>query len=319
MFSEDQKSHFAGYTDAEGCVSINRNSNSNAGWYAFVGFKQTQPAVLDLLQPYYGGSFSFEKQKRGRPLKRWRLQALEEVRRFLVDVFPHLREKRTQAGIILNEFDPRAPYGVGLILHERMQRLQAKQLEPVIIKSRLAVAEADPNKRCLECGEPGFARGFCAAHYQKAKREGRIKTNPKGEGVPFKYGRPLKEHEAAYFAGYFDGDGSLVLRCDNERHWRPAVTFGQTQPDAVLDMQLVYGGSLKFLKTKYRPKPYLQYQLCQRAAVIAFLRDIQPHVIEKKDQVDTLLSSFQVHCSFEEGLALRDQLSVMKKRTLLVD
>ena len=316
MFSDQQKSYAAGYTDAEGCIGVYRKPT---GWALIVAFKQTRPDVIDQLHAEYGGSFTFEKQKRGRPLKHWRLQALDEAKRFLVDVLPYLREKREQADLVLAKFDPRAAHVDNMILAQRLGDLKDKRISDVAIQSRLAIAARDPNRKCLDCGAPAFARDFCSKHYASAKYHGRIVANKKGEGVPFTYGRPLAPLDAPYFAGYFDGDGSVGLRPEGRR-WHPRIAFGQTQPDVVIDLHQIYGGSLKVQKGKgVDPKPLLFYQLTQRQAVLAMLRDIQPFSVEKRDQVDLIVNTFDPNMSFENGQAMQEQLSTMKKWVMQVE
>jgi truncated hemoglobin YjbI len=307
-----EKAYFAGYTDAEGCIAVYHNTRA---WYASVTFQQTQPAVIDRLHEAYGGSMHYSKQVGRRPLKRWHLQAINDVRRFLADITPYLREKRAQAEIVLNAFDPKADHTTNLILHKRLTHLKDKRITDAKIQSRLAIAPHDPNRKCLDCDELAFARNFCGKHYQKAKREGRLQTNTKGEGVPFIYGRALQPLDAAYFTGYFDGDGCLMLRSKGNR-WYPRITFGQTQPDAVIDLHVIYGGSLKVIKGKgINPKPALFYQLVQRAAVLAFLHDIQPFSIEKREQIDLCLSTYRSNLSLADGKALQDWLSTLKKKS----
>ncbi len=145
-----------------------------------------------------------------------------------------------------------------------------------------------------------------------------IQTNVKGEGVPFTYGRVLQSLDAPYFAGYFDGDGSLMLRPEKNR-WYPRIAFGQTQPDAVIDLHVIYGGSLKVIKGKgVDPKSILFYQLTQREAVLALLRDIAPFAVEKRDQIQTFLNTYQPNMSFEDGRVLQGRLSAMKRTQLVV-
>lgn len=312
--SDRVSAYIAGYTDAEGCIGVYLD-NSTSVWHAQVSFHQTRPAVIDsLLLPTYGGSKYGETPKRGRPIWKYQIQAIDDVRRFLADVLPYLREKREQAELVLNDFDPKADYNTNLVLADKLSRLKDKRLEPVVLTSRLAIAPRDPDRKCFDCGEPAFARGFCAKHYQKARREGRIKAlAPKGQGVPFTYGRELAPLDAPYFAGYFDGDGCLDLRPEKQR-WYPRVAFGQTQPDVVIDLRVIYGGSLTFQTAKKKStKPSLFYQLCQREAVLAFLRDIQEYTVEKRDQIDLFLARYRPDLSREDGEKLQAELSEMKK------
>lgn len=187
-----------------------------------------------------------------------------------------------------------------------------------MIEPRLSISP-QAHLKCLNCAERAFARGFCGRHYQKARREGRITTNRKGTGVPFAYGRPLKEFEAPYFAGYFDGDGCIQLASENgsRRSWYPRITFAQTQPDTLIELHAIYGGSLTLEEARTeRHRPKLLYQLAQRAAVFAMLRDMRQFLIEKRDQVELLLAQFRPDMPFDDGKKLKDQLSKMKQRSM---
>jgi len=77
---------------------------------------------------------------------------------------------------------------------------------------------------------------------------------------------------------------------------------------------VIYGGSLTFQTAKKKStKPSLFYQLCQREAVLAFLRDIQEYTIEKRNQVDAVLERYRAEMPQEDGKRLQAELSEMKK------
>jgi hypothetical protein len=318
--SNHEKAYFAGYTDAEGCVSIAAFTRGAACyWFAFVCFGQTQPTVVERLHSVYGGHMRVRKRGHRRRQKEVRLQGLGDVRRFLLDVLPHLREKRAQAEIVLNRFDPKADRATNQALLNRLVKLKAKRLASTamsLIERRLSITP-QAHLKCFDCADRAFARGFCAKHYQKAKREGRIATNPKGTGVPFTYIRALKEFEAPYFAGYFDGDGCIAIWADvGERHWYPRITFRQTQPDTLIELHSIYGGSLTVGKARgERRRPTLVYQLIQRAAVFALLRDMLPFLVEKRDQVEIFLARYRSDMGAAAGKQLKDRLSEMKRRS----
>lgn len=314
--SEQEKAYFAGYTDAEGCISIAVFTRDAAHyWFAFIYFGQTQPMVVERMHAVYGGTVRVKKRdQRRRRQKQLRLQRLSDVRRFLSDVLPHLREKRAQAEIVLNQFDPRSDHGTNQIISARLVQLKATRLGAVVIEPSLAIAP-QARRKCFYCAARAFSRGFCAKHYQKAKREGRLVTNLKGAGVPFTHRRPLKKFDAPYFAGYFDGDGCVLLRREGKR-WYPCVSFSQTQPQTLMELHSIYGGSLTVGKAQdERRRPKLSYQLVQRAAVLSMLRDIRPFVVEKRDQVELLLAQYRSDMLFEDGQLLKEQLSEMKQRT----
>ena len=310
-----EKAYFAGYTDAEGCIGIATfTRKASRYWYAYVYFGQTRPMVVERLHAVYGGMTTVRKRDHRRRQKELRLQAINEVRQFLTDVLPQLREKRNQAEIVLNQFDPKAAHTINQTLMEHLSHLKEKRLEHVVIEPRLAIA-SQARLKCHDCGEGAVSRGFCARHYVKARREGRFTTNPKGAGVPFTYGRVLREFDAPYFAGYFDGDGCIAIASE-KKCWYPRITFSQTQADTLIELHAVYGGSLRPEKARSkRRRPKLNYQLVQREAVYAFLHDIRPFVVEKRDQVELFLTRYRAGMPFDEGKRLKKQLSVMKRQT----
>jgi hypothetical protein len=94
------------------------------------------------------------------------------------------------------------------------------------------------------------------------------------------------------------------------------VAFAQTQPDTLMELHALYGGSLTVDPPRGPTRrPKLFYQLVQRHAVLALLRDIQPFLVEKRDQVELFLAKYQADLSFEDGQKLKAQLSEMKRRT----
>ena len=58
--TEQEKAYFAGYTDAEGCISIYCNKSGyrqmSPQWCAYVNFSQTCPMVVKKMHALYGGS-----------------------------------------------------------------------------------------------------------------------------------------------------------------------------------------------------------------------------------------------------------------------
>ena len=314
--SEHEKAYFAGYTDAEGCIGICTFMQKGLSyWSGSVSFNQTQPMVVERMHAVYGGSLSVRKRGYPRRLqKQLQIQRLSDVRRFLSDVIPYLREKQSQAEIVLNQFDPRAEHMTNQWLLGRLIKLKAKRLDNAVIEPRLAISP-QAQLQCVDCGERASSRGFCARHYQKARRDGRITPNKKGAGVPFTYGRALKAFDASYFAGYFDGDGCIQIVAE-KRRWYPRISFGQTQPDTLIELHAIYGGSLTFgeaATNRHRPK--LHYQLCQREAVLTMLLNILPFLIEKRDQVELLLTTYRPDMAFDDAKKLKWRLSQMKQRT----
>lgn len=122
--SEQEKAYFAGYTDAEGCIGI--VPKILPYWSAYVSFNQTQPMVVERMHVVYGGGLSVRKRDEPRRLqKQLLIQRFSDVRRFLSDVIPYLREKRAQAEIVLNQFDLRAEHATNQVLLDCLVQLKA--------------------------------------------------------------------------------------------------------------------------------------------------------------------------------------------------
>jgi hypothetical protein len=119
--------------------------------------------------------------------------------------------------------------------------------------------------------------------------------------------------ELAYFAGYFDGDGSIDLR-QRSNTWHLAVTFNQTRPEALVRLQAVYGGNLRFCKKAPPRRNQLTWSLTQRAAVLTFLRDVQPFVIEKHEEVAAVLARYRPTLTSQEARALVSTLTGHRAR-----
>lgn len=311
---DTQRAYIAGYTDAEGCISI-------SGGYVFVQFRQSQPEVVDWLASIYRGRFFYETCTGYKTIKRWRLSVQDDVLRFLVDVFPFMREKREQADVAIGALSAQAPLdGQWDDTDYKKALSDLKKIVPIVeLTKRTVIAGRDLNKLCQKCGGPGFARGFCGAHYQEAKRNGLLKTRAKKDGVPFVYGRAPTDLEKSYYAGYFDGDG-CVLICPSKKSWLIRVKFQQTQPHVCRELQTIYGGSLLLHKSRHPAtrKDQFIYQLTQQKASRQFLQDIAPFVVEKKDQVQALLTRFDPHLSAADGLALQEDLRAMKRKEIVL-
>jgi len=149
VFSETAHAYIAGYTDAEALIGVYRSKDT---WHAEVAFKQTQSVVVEWMQTVYGGSMTMQRPKRGRPLKRLRIQAWADVQRFLRDVLPYLREKRAQAEIVLNEFNSRLDNSA---LDMALRQLKRTIPSPVTVPQHLAIAARNTDAKPSPCGRSG--------------------------------------------------------------------------------------------------------------------------------------------------------------------
>lgn len=118
--------------------------------------------------------------------------------------------------------------------------------------------------------------------------------------------------ERAYAAGFFDGDGSIEVRRKTST-WHLTVTFNQTRKEGILKLAANYLGYSGF-KIKVKPRRnQLSWRISVRETVLTFLRDIQPFSIEKKPQIDLILTDYSPLMSDFEGLVLNIKLEMLRQ------
>lgn len=114
--------------------------------------------------------------------------------------------------------------------------------------------------------------------------------------VPVFLGRPVSEAEAAYAAGFFDGEGSIILSCcfdrlkggqRNRYHLHSSLAQKDRRPLAWLRER--FGGSFTAYRSKYNHREGHCEMWGWRLGstqTLAFLRATRPFLIVKADQAD---------------------------------
>jgi len=284
--------------------------NAGRSWRTRVDFGQTNPVVLQQLHDFYGGSLNVIQRQRAnwREKTSWALSRFNIVACFLEDIRPYLGEKRAQVEAVLTRFSTRMPAPEAQqLIHD------LKRMKKIALTSRNLPLEAKSKRpqhpRCTTdgCRRAARAQQLCTLHYQRARAAGTlICLRPRRGATAFE--RPtVTSTELAYFAGYFDGDGSVDLRMKSTT-WHLAIAFNQTRVEALLRLHAVYGGVLRFCRKQPPRRHQLKWSLTRREAVLAFLRDVQPYVVEKTREVDLLLSQYAPTLSTLAGQALSRDL-----------
>lgn len=271
----------AGYTDAEGCIGVNHQIQGKYSiWSTRVSFRQASPEIVHQLHAEFMGCLTIEKKKGKKPIHHLRWQALGDVQRFLNFVTPHLREKRSQAEAVL-AFDPQAGDEKNKAIQAFVTDEKWLEVDPTLAKK----AERQSGS-CKKCTSPAISRGFCHNHYHQARKSGELTLTERQARL-----RIPTLDERAYFAGYFDGDGTITMRKHRMGHRYPVISFGQTRPNVVVALHEIYGGSLTLRDGENeKRRARLQWQLSQHGAVTAFLEDISDFTIEKKSGVASALA-----------------------------
>ena len=103
----------------------------------------------------------------------------------------------------------------------------------------------------------------------------------------------LAETDAAYIAGFLDGDGSIHVRLKPNKAYRfdfqiaPNIVFYQSEKGKhILErlMQMIGGG-----KIRVRNDGIAEYTIGDIATMTALANRIKPYLILKKDQADLLI------------------------------
>src|SRR5215475_13682646 len=99
---------------------------------------------------------------------------------------------------------------------------------------------------------------------------------------------PLTETEAAYLAGFFDGEGCInFTRAGKQKTWVIRVAIRNTDLSVIKYIQSIAGGRIE-TRTAYPGKPTWKASHCLRwdwDHAIAFLEAIEPWVRIKKEQI----------------------------------
>jgi hypothetical protein len=305
----DRRAYFAGYFDAEGTVGV-FPANAGRSWRTRIEFGQTNPCVLQQLQMFYGGSMHVVQRARAnwRDKYHWALTRFNAVACFLEDIRPFIGEKREQVEAVLGRFSTRMPAKDAQRLITDLKRMKQVELTvrklPTSVKSRKKA-----RTRCTVegCSRSARAQGLCTRDYQRARTAGTLTAlQPKRGARSFARGN-VASTELAYFAGYFDGDGSVDVR-RRSNTWHLAIVFNQTRSEALIRLHAVYGGNLRFRKRAAPRRNQLTWTLTQRSAVLTFLRDIQPFVIEKCEEVTAILADYRSTMSDAEAHKLLQSL-----------
>jgi len=111
---------------------------------------------------------------------------------------------------------------------------------------------------------------------------------------PYERLRVPAAHECAYLAGYFDGEGCLVPQANRTRtSWWVTVKFGQVRREGPDFLRDIYGGTVRLVPAARKNKqPQWVWEMGQKLGVRQFLLDVQPYVLEKREQVEAAIALF---------------------------
>jgi len=104
----------------------------------------------------------------------------------------------------------------------------------------------------------------------------------------------LIEHELAYFAGFFDGEGCVGIKKPSNRRncHAPYISVSQVRPEVLLKLKAAFGGNVRFA-SKCGKNGIWCWQVVGMKRVLEFLRLIEPYLIVKKAEAQVVVEAFK--------------------------
>ena len=100
----------------------------------------------------------------------------------------------------------------------------------------------------------------------------------------------LSTHDLCYFAGLFDGEGTITLgKIEKQNTYSFGISIAMVSPRAINDWHSAFGGSIKlreYKNPKWRPL-YYWYAYGSRAELI--LQTLLPYLRVKKEEAELAL------------------------------
>lgn len=114
--------------------------------------------------------------------------------------------------------------------------------------------------------------------------------------------------DIAYAAGFFDGEGTVVISLSKEGYLRLEVSSSQNLPDVLHWHVPKFGGKV------YHPKNHASQWKLHGKKAIPFLITIQPYCIVKAVDIEEALNIWQAYQAGEDVLPLIQQRKLRRER-----
>ena len=122
----------------------------------------------------------------------------------------------------------------------------------------------------------------------------------------------LSDKEIAYFAGLFDGEGSIAVYTNKgDRSARFGITIGMVNPKVIEDLRLAFGGSIYKQVRTGRPVYYWR-TFGKRAELI--LKILLPYLRVKREEAELAIAYRQYN--YRQGFQVNKQYIVDKVHSL---
>ena len=103
----------------------------------------------------------------------------------------------------------------------------------------------------------------------------------------------ITETYKAWLAGFFDGEGSICFANDSCKHPR-VVLYQRNQRALFEEVQKLYGGSLRFMRSGYS-KGVHGLNIERQVEILKFLSDILPYLRIKHEKASLMIAFCSVY------------------------
>ncbi len=114
--------------------------------------------------------------------------------------------------------------------------------------------------------------------------------------------------DIAYAAGFFDGEGSVVISLTKEGYLRLEVSSSQNLPPVLMWHENTFGGKV------YHPRNHASQWKIHGKKAIPFLITIQPYCIVKAPDIEEAINIWQAYHAGKDVLPMIQQRKLRRER-----
>lgn len=123
----------------------------------------------------------------------------------------------------------------------------------------------------------------------------------------------------AYFAGFFDGEGTVGIKRTKSKNPKlpptlsPFATVGQIAPEVLRQLKAEFGGNIHCKPLGAKNGVFWVWQIGGSKSTLPFLRAIVPYSIVKKAEIEVVIEAFSVPITLQKRFGVPDELRARRE------
>ena len=123
-----------------------------------------------------------------------------------------------------------------------------------------------------------------------------------------------REDILKYLAGFFDGDGNILIYKPKTTDWVVEAKITQIQTPALKEFRKLFGGGIYWISTKTTIyNGFYQWRVVSKKAYI-FLKEIEPYLIQKREEAKIAIAFREVKIPDKDSM---EEMRVNLKKKFL--